>query len=807
VRSRTKRMRLFALQLGLATTLALASDASGLPQDKPAPGQPGKQANLSKPGLYLNDAKAFRGYTLFSPLNSTKVFLVDMEGKVARTWEGAATPASCAVLLPNGNLLRPCLYDEKPTPFGTGGGAGGRVQEFTWEGKLTWDFQLANDKQLSHHDVRKLPNGNLLMIVGEMKNADEATAAGRKVPGNIRSDCVFEVKPTGQNTGEIVWQWHLWDHLVQDHDQTNSNFGDVAAHAELVDVNGGPGAGGMGGKAGPGKGALDWTHVNSVDYNADLDQILLSTPNFSEVWIIDHTTTTAEAATHAGGKSGKGGDLLYRWGNPRSYRAGTADDQQLFGQHNAHWIPKGLPGEGHILVFNNGTNRPGGNYSAVEEVVTPVDAKGQYAREAGKAYGPEKPLWSYSAPNKPDFFSNYISGAQRQPNGNTLICSGADGIFFEVTAAKEIVWKYVNPVRKKAEAKSGAKAAPGGAPTPGAVFRAYRYAPDYPGLAGRDLKATLTVEELLPKEPQKGGFPVIKPSNASQVQELQSIKKDVRRIVNWPDGKQLALVYWEAPVEVVKGDTLETVQVLLDGKRVIHFAVTKDLETIAFCENAFTVEMMNFRTRFAVKLEAEVHQPGMQFSPDGTLLAAGGYGTAAKLWDVATGRLVKSCDTGPVKGGLMVVFSTDGKSLAVGNRNAETVVFEIPSGKRLYALSKQVSQELKFSPDGKTLAVAYVDGSVGLWNAADGKLLHMAKPQADELYTLDWSPDGDILATAGRNAKITLWNAKDMSVLKALNGPEWVICVRFSADGSRLLSAGGGQNPGDERKLQVWGVR
>lgn len=467
-----------------------------------------------KDGLILNDPKAFPGYTLFSPLNSSKSFLIDMQGRVVWTWQGASTPASSAYLLENGNLLRPCHLTERRQTIVAGktGPNGGRVQELTWDGKLVWDFTAPADKFTLHHDLVKMPNGNVLLIAGERKSAQQATAAGRRVSGGLRPDCLIEVKPTGPRTGEVVWEWHVWDHLIQEHDPSKPNFGEVAAHPERIDVNYGlgfaaanpkeleklKGLGYVGGTRSLGE---DWNHTNCVAYNAALDQIMLSIHSFHEVWIIDHSTTTAEAAGSTGGKSGKGGDLLYRWGNPVVYHAGKVSDQRLFGQHHAHWIPPGRPGAGNLLVFNNGNRRPGGEYSSVEELVLPVDAQGRYEHKPGTAFGPDKPVWSYASPGKKDFYSFYISGAQRLPNGNTLICSGANGTFFEVTAEKEVVWKYVNPLR----VSGGVPIAGLGGPAGGnnAVFRAYRYAPDYPGLAGKDLTPGKTVEQILKEEKDK----------------------------------------------------------------------------------------------------------------------------------------------------------------------------------------------------------------------------------------------------------------------------------------------------------------
>jgi hypothetical protein len=272
-----------------------------------------------------------------------------------------------------------------------------------------------------------------------------------------------------------VWEWHLWDHLVQDFDRSKANFGDVAEHPELVNINYGedelpsaiaakkgkdqPRADGKPAASRPPRIDPDYTHFNGVAYNPDLDQIAVSVWAFSEFWIIDHGTTTAQAAGHTGGRGGRGGDLLYRWGNPRAYRAGTRADRKLFNQHNAHWIARGLPGEGHLLLFNNGGERPDGSYSSVDELVLPADPQGRYTRQPGKAYGPDGPVWSYTAPKKSDFFSSFISGAQRLSNGDTLICSGANGTIFEVTPEKAIVWKYVNPV--KADTPIGPPPRPG----------------------------------------------------------------------------------------------------------------------------------------------------------------------------------------------------------------------------------------------------------------------------------------------------------------------------------------------------------
>jgi RNA polymerase sigma factor (sigma-70 family) len=299
----------------------------------------------------------------------------------------------------------------------------------------------------------------------------------------------------------------------------------------------------------------------------------------------------------------------------------------------------------------------------------------------------------------------------------------------------------------------------------------------------------------------------ITPSNVSEVRELARIDKDVRTIVWRQDGKEVAFVGWETPVEILDGESFKLLRTIGADKKLIHFAFSPDRDRVAFCENGTKAEIFTISTGKSIELEVGDDQPDVQFSPDGKFLATGGYATTAKVWCAHCGHVIRSLDVGTVIGGLTVVFSPDGKILAVGNRNFTTRLFDASTGELLHILDKKMSHQLKFHPNGKTLAVAYVDGSVGLWNVADGKLLHMAQTRAKEIYVLDWSPGGEILATAGLHGSLTLWDPKDLSVLKELSVPEWVISIKFSPDGTRLLTAGGADAaPSRTEKVQVWGL-
>ncbi|MBN2380630.1 aryl-sulfate sulfotransferase [candidate division WOR-3 bacterium] len=421
-------------------------------------------------GLLLSEEGSYPGYTLFSPMSYTTTYLIDHEGNLVHSWESEYRPGLMAYLSPDGYLYRSIVTDYTPiVPLGGG------VEKLDWDGNVLWHYELKN----SHHDIEILPSGNVLMIACEIKDSVQTVEAGadpEKVHNKVYSEYIIEVEPQGATEGNIVWEWHFWDHLVQDYDSIRNNYGDVDESPELMDINSQE------------RVQEDWIHLNSVDYNEGLDQIMLTTPYWNEIWVLDHSTTTSEARGHTGGKYMKGGDLLYRWGNPEIYGWGGQGDQQLYGAHDGSWIEDGSPGAGNILVFNNGNIEENRAFSTVDEIDPPVSADGFYATQL--PYAPLQPIWSWTAPDPGDFFASNLSGAQRLPNGNTLICDGVNGDFFQVTPEGEIVWRYVSPVTYDGPVEQGIK--PSGF---NCVFKTRTYSADYPGLAGRDLTPKGTIEK------------------------------------------------------------------------------------------------------------------------------------------------------------------------------------------------------------------------------------------------------------------------------------------------------------------------
>jgi len=430
-------------------------------------------------GLFQYNAASFDGYTLFSPNEST--YLIDNCGKQINTWQSSYKPGNSVYLLEDGTLLRACRIQSM---IFSGGGSGGRVEQRDWDNNLLWYYDFSDNNYHQHHDIQPMPNGNILVLCWEYKSDTDAIASGRNPNGlqdnQLWPTYILEVAPVGNNSINIVWEWHVWDHLVQDIDTTKSNYGIVANYPELLNIN-----------SYNGNGAKDWLHCNSIDYNPQLDQIIISSRKLSEFYIIDHSTTSAEAATHSGGIYGKGGDILYRWGNPQRYDNGTPNNQQLFGQHDVHWIPSNYPDGGKIILFNNGESR---GYSTMDIVSPPTNSNGHYFINTNNTFGPDSAEWVYTDPIPTDFYASYISGVQRLANGNTLICDGPHGIFFELDENKDKVWEYINPVVNVGPLAQGDIIPITQNGWGNSTFRCRRYATDYPGLYGQNLTPTIPLE-------------------------------------------------------------------------------------------------------------------------------------------------------------------------------------------------------------------------------------------------------------------------------------------------------------------------
>jgi hypothetical protein len=480
-----------------------ASAESGTPAPAAGDGLPIPPARFPR-GLVHSAEGVSPGYVLFNPLLSGTAFLVDNAGHVVHSWESPYAGGGGMYLLRNGNLLRPAR-DPEALRF-TAGGTGGILQELDWEGNVVWEWRLSADDRVQHHDVQPMPNGNLLVLAWELKTADEARKVGRRSDltpeQGLWVDYVVEVKPRRPRGAEIVWEWHAWDHLVQDTDADAPDYGDPAGHPGRLDVNTGAERPAIGPEelaqlqalgyvdpdAKPEDLRSDILHANAIDYHPGLEQIAISIPFTNEIWILDHAMTTEEAR-------GPKGDLLYRWGNPAAYGRGSREDQRLFAQHDVRWIPEGAEGAGNLTILNNGLGRPDGQYTTVEEWTPPLEPDGRYALEPRAPFGPTEPRWVYRGDPPSDFFSPIISGAARLPNGNTLICEGTGGRFLEVTKEGEVVWEYRNPFSGDIRNADGSPAQPIPPSAPFAVFRATRIPPDHPALAGR------TLEPLSPQPP------------------------------------------------------------------------------------------------------------------------------------------------------------------------------------------------------------------------------------------------------------------------------------------------------------------
>ncbi len=375
---------------------------------------------LSSSFVSLN-AQQWNGYTLIATQNSTTASLVDTNGTVYHTWTGLTGQTGySSYMTPGGVLLR--TVNVTNNTF-NGGGKTGRFQKVSWTGTILWDVTYSSSSYCMHHDVLPMPNGNVMVIAWESKTASQVTAAGSTNSHTMWPDKIVEFQQTGTNTYNIVWEWHAWDHLMQSANSSNANYvSSLVNNPQLLNINYGNNAN-----------QSDWLHMNGLDYNEALDQIVVSSHNMNEFYVIDHSTTTAEAAGHTGGNAGKGGDILYRWGNPATYGASGTTDFNVI--HDAHWVPAGCPRAGYLVGFNN--SGVSNSQSAVDMVNPPLNGY-NYNITAGQAYGPTTYDYRYTSTDH----TNNMGNSEQFPNGNMMVCVALSQKVYEVNSAGTTIWTY-----------------------------------------------------------------------------------------------------------------------------------------------------------------------------------------------------------------------------------------------------------------------------------------------------------------------------------------------------------------------------
>ena len=369
--------------------------------------------------VLAGQSSSWGDYTLIAVQNQTTATVIDNNKQVHHTWTNLTGRTGYpSYLLKDCILLRTVTVNN--TTF-TAGGITGRVQKVAKDGTILWDFTYSTSTHCLHHDIHQLPNGNILMVAYELKTAAEAVQAGSATSHIIWSEKIIEVQPVGTNGGNIVWEWRLWDHLVQSHDATKDNYGVIADNPGRMNINYKNTAQ-----------TRDWMHANGLDYDPVLDQILLSSHNFNEIYVIDHSTTTEEAAGSTGGNSGKGGDFLYRWGNPAAYN--TSGTAILNVAHSPRFIPRNFPKGGYMLAFNNN----GTSTRSTVEMFEPPREEYNYSKIPNAPYTPPTSYKTYTANGK----TQNMGGVQPLPNGNFLITVAQSGLIHEIDSTGTTIWTH-----------------------------------------------------------------------------------------------------------------------------------------------------------------------------------------------------------------------------------------------------------------------------------------------------------------------------------------------------------------------------
>jgi hypothetical protein len=252
---------------------------------------------------------------------------------------------------------------------------------------------------------------------------------GKKVYRKILVDEIIELEIA---TKKIIWKWSTLNHLVQNISPDYKGYGRAEDFPGKLDIN-------YVDRKDKFRNKDEVFHSNWIDYNEKYNLILVSSRLFSEVWLLDHSTTTEEAARSKGGVYKRGGSILYRFGNGQTINKKSHNhDRMLYFQHSVQFTND----KKRITLFNNGSSTHGRNYSSLQ--IYDMENVLKNIKRENRFFNKPHLVWEYKLPG---IYSPLLSSIQELDNGNILALDGMHGILYEVSKDKEIVWKFeLNPL-------------------------------------------------------------------------------------------------------------------------------------------------------------------------------------------------------------------------------------------------------------------------------------------------------------------------------------------------------------------------
>ncbi|XP_075569872.1 superkiller complex protein 8 isoform X1 [Pelecanus crispus] len=199
----------------------------------------------------------------------------------------------------------------------------------------------------------------------------------------------------------------------------------------------------------------------------------------------------------------------------------------------------------------------------------------------------------------------------------------------------------------------------------------------------------------------------------------------------------------------------------------------------------------------------EGHQLGVvsvDISHTGSIAASSSLDAHIRLWDLETGKQIKSIDAGPVDA-WSLAFSPDSQYLATGSHVGKVNIFGVETGKKEYSLDTRGKfiLSIAYSPDGKYLASGAIDGIINIFDIATGKLLHTLEGHAMPIRSLTFSPDSQLLVTASDDGYIKIYDVQHANLAGTLSGHgSWVLNVAFCPDDTHFVSSS------SDKSVKVW---